>query len=372
MKSPIELVSFSGESGVLYFNYPLKSFRSPNYNWNFNMTNGRFVRWGYDEENDPAVSTFGPEILDLEVSTICSGINGKPCAHCYKSNTPSGQNMSFETFKKIFHKMPLNLTQIAFGIGNIDSNPDLFRMMEYCRNNEYNMVIPNITINGDRMTDKYFEGLANICGAIAVSRYPNNKELCYDAISKLKSFGAKQLNIHCLVSEETYNTCLDVIYEYLSDDRLVGLNAIVFLLLKPKGRRNKLTSISFEKFKNLVDLAFMKKVPIGFDSCSAPLFLKSICGRSDFRNQSVYVEACESSRMSAYINVNGRYFHCSFVEGEEGWDGVNVLNCDNFLKDVWLHPEVVSFRNLILEQKPELSEDCYECPIFNLYGGGIQ
>ena len=91
--------------------------------------------------------------------------------NCYKSNTSQGKNMSLETFKKIFHKIPLNLTQIAFGIGDIDANPDLWKIMEYCRNNNYNQVVPNITINGKRLTDEHIGMLAELCGAVAVSRY---------------------------------------------------------------------------------------------------------------------------------------------------------------------------------------------------------
>jgi hypothetical protein len=47
-------------------------------------------------------------------------------------------------FKKVFDKLPKNLTQIAFGAdASATANPDLFRMMEYCRENG---VVPNITV----------------------------------------------------------------------------------------------------------------------------------------------------------------------------------------------------------------------------------
>lgn len=41
--------------------------------------------------------------------------------------------MSLETFKALFHKLPTTVCQIAFGIGDINANPDLFKIMEYCR-----------------------------------------------------------------------------------------------------------------------------------------------------------------------------------------------------------------------------------------------
>jgi len=84
----------------------LKKFRSTEYNFTFDTVSGFFARWGKNKEDDPSYSPYGPEILDIEVSTICHGINGKPCVHCYKSNTGVGKNMTLETFKTILDKMP--------------------------------------------------------------------------------------------------------------------------------------------------------------------------------------------------------------------------------------------------------------------------
>jgi len=140
----------------------VKKARSHGYNYNFRYSDGFFMRWGSSFDDDPLCAP-SPEILDIEISTVCSGINNKPCSHCYKSNTSKGKNMTFETFKIIFDKFPIILTQIAFGIGNLDANPDLWKMMEYCRNNEKNIVIPNITINGWKLTEKDAGKLARVC-----------------------------------------------------------------------------------------------------------------------------------------------------------------------------------------------------------------
>jgi len=50
-----------------------KTYRSKDYNWTFDSSNGFFARWGSTFDEDPKMSPIGPEILDLEVSTICSG-----------------------------------------------------------------------------------------------------------------------------------------------------------------------------------------------------------------------------------------------------------------------------------------------------------
>ena len=79
--------------------------RSENYNFVLDKKTGFFARWGKNKEDNPEYSEFGPEIADIEISTICHGVPGVgPCRFCYKSNTPNGINMSFDTFKIIVIK----------------------------------------------------------------------------------------------------------------------------------------------------------------------------------------------------------------------------------------------------------------------------
>ena len=98
----------------------IKKVRTKEYNYNFSLKTGLFARWGQTLKDDPVFSPLGPELADIEISTICSGL-GKPCAWCYKANNSKGENMTLKQFKKLFQKFPKNLTQIAFGIGDIDS-----------------------------------------------------------------------------------------------------------------------------------------------------------------------------------------------------------------------------------------------------------
>lgn len=90
--------------------------QNSDYNWIFDTETGKFARWGKTCDDDPIMAPM-PEILDIEISTICH----QGCKFCYKSNTSIGKNMSLEEFKEIFAKFDTNnLTQIAFGIGDIN------------------------------------------------------------------------------------------------------------------------------------------------------------------------------------------------------------------------------------------------------------
>lgn len=358
-----------------------KIIKSPEFNLYFNKITGLTKTWGKTHVEDPKYCKYGPIIADIEISEICNGINGKPCTFCYKSNTSNGNNMSYETFKKIVDKYPKTLTQIALGIGDIDSNPDIYAIMRYCRQID---IVPNVTINGSRMLNGDYERLTTLCGAVAVSHYDD--DICFNAINELTSRGMKQVNIHKLLCNETFDSCLDLIDKIKNDNRLKKMNALVFLFLKPKGNRNKFTILdSFQKYEILINKCLDNKIKFGFDSCSAFSFIQYLNKKidliiSDFKNKKIsideylkkifmyenmkiYTTSCESNLESLYCNSQGVHFHCSFTEGEKGWNGIDMLSIENF-NEVWQHNEVNKFRDMLFESNEKFG--CRKCPIFNL------
>lgn len=343
-----------------------KIVRAIGYNYNFSKITGAFMRWGETTNDDPTFSPFGPEILDIEISTICH----QNCSFCYKSNTSEGQNMSLETFKKIFHKIPRNLTQIAFGIGDIHANPDLYSIMSYCRSNDYNRVVPNITINGAQLVPEDYYKLSKLCGAVAVSNY--SKNACYDAVQRLGRFVGldrstlRQVNIHQLLCEETYDKCISLMDDMQTDERLYRyLNATVFLIMKPKGKRNIYTPLKdMEKYKALINKALDKKLPIGFDSCTAPSFMRAIESRPEEKMLKQCAEPCESTIFSLYINTRGECVPCSFSDGEKNIDAIDMLKVEDFMTEVWNAPQLLSFRDKLLSS--EKCNGCRTCPLFDV------
>jgi MoaA/NifB/PqqE/SkfB family radical SAM enzyme len=351
MREKHVIKDYYGETAIIRENSKMKALRSRVYNYNFNKETGFFARYGHTVMDDPNWSSFGPEIADIEISTVCN----QGCEFCYKSNTAIGKNMDLYTFAKVFDNLPKTVTQIAFGIGSIDANVDMFEIFSYCRTNG---VIPNVTINGFGMNDYFREGLAAYCGAVAVSLY--DYEVCYSAIANLGQCGMKQINIHAMLSEETYDRCMQVLKDAKTDERLKNyLNAIVFLWLKPKGRGEKLHQVSREKYHALVHYALINNIRIGFDSCSASNFLR--CANTlQFKD---YVEPCESTLFSIYINVDGIAYPCSFAEGN--CEGVSVIEND-FLPDVWMSEPFMEFRDKVLASSNIDENGCRKCPLYNL------
>jgi hypothetical protein len=251
----------------------------------------------------------------------------------------------------------------------LHGNKDLVKMFEYCRDNPHNPgVVPNLTINGYGLTDEWVETLAKHCGGLAVSVY-EPKDVCYDAVKRLTDAGIKQVNIHMLVSEETLDRCHEVLEDAKTDPRLANLKAVMFLTLKPKGKRNALTTVkSVWKYRALIDSAFEKKITIGFDSCTAPIFLAAVKDHPQFAQFSQLSESCESNRFSGYANVKGEYWHCSFTEDQPGWSPINLLAIKDFKKEVWQSDEVKKFRDrLMVQDNAKIDKECYLCPVYDLY-----
>jgi len=333
------------EKYTLRFRNPLRIVRGSDYNSIFNIENGFFARWGKNKGSDPQFSPIGPELLDIEVSTICH----RSCSWCYKSNTLNGKIMSFETFKTIFDKIPKSLNQIAFGIGDLDTNSDLWQMFAYCRKNN---VVPNITINGSRLNNELTVKLVRFCGAVAVSHYDD--EICFNAVKLLTDKGLSQVNIHKLVAAETETSCYALLDAVKTDARLKRLNAIILLGFKKKGKRNTYNPLRSHKFRLLIQYAINNRIPIGFDSCSANKFLEAVKNNPNYKRYKMMSEPCESACFSIYINVDGIAYPCSFLEEEYGFEGINILSIEDFLKEVWLGQNFNEFRKKLLK----INRDC--------------
>ena len=393
-------------------NERVKLVRSKDYNYNFDKKTGYFERYGKTKDEDPIMAPTC-EILDLEISAgKCMGM----CPECYKGNgdVDFETNMTLEGFANILHKVAKTryavhfkekdcpsiygnvteefcqrgcrtkedvkkevlkmfiktdnieridiyneglLQQVAFGICNIGTNKDFFNMMEYAR--EFD-VIPNYTCHGLDMSEEYAQKTAKLCGAVAVSVY--NKDKSYNAVKMLHDAGMKQINFHVIAHDKSYKRIISIIDDLTTDERIKGkVKAVVMLKYKPKGNGvGKFNHLTDEQYKNIISYAEKNNIGIGFDSCSACSYLRAIKDDPDFKQKAIYAEPCESGLFSAYINCKGEFYACSFCENEGMWkSGIDVLNCNDFVKDVWNHPKTQQFREVLLKNGRK-------CPMYNL------
>ena len=351
---------------------------TPNYKYTFSLKSGKFIRWSKrlsDDDTEVKYSPLGPEIADIEISTICHGPNNKPCSWCYKSNIAQGRYMTLETYRKVLDTLNQNntVTQVALGIGDIDSNPELEDIFEYTRSLN---IVPNITINGFRMTDYYYDLLSKYCGAVSVSRYDDMvmtktiKDLFIYNKFKSKYRTIQGINIHMILCNDTFERCMDFIKNVYVQNKLRSyVNAIIFLTMKPVGCRNNFKSnITEEQHKELIEYCLNNDIPIGFDSCGCYNFLKSIQNHENFSLFNRLAEPCESSLFSIYVNVDGYAYPCSFyeqtIEDKESYPYLLSDDTD-LMMDIWFSEKFNKFRKTLLST-PNNEFNCRRCPLFNI------
>lgn len=340
----------------------------------FRASDGYTQKWGRTFQEDPIMCPYGPEIADIEITTKCSGIRDirgcrRQCIHCYRSRCSQGDNMSFDTFKNIFHKITENrtLTQIAFGTdASLTSNPDIWKIFDYCIEND---VKPNVTVAD--IDSNTARSLVERCGAVSVSWYPLiNKSRCYDSIAHLTRISKElnknlQVNMHVLLADELVPYYDELINDIKTDERLQDLNAVVFLSLKQVGRGIHFNKISSVDYESLMDKCFSSNIKFGMDSCTCHKFMLYLRKINKIQEYMTYLESCERLLFSCYINVHGELFPCSFMEGSENWEhGISVLEAKNFERDVWYHPRVVADRKI--SEGYILSGGCNECHCFEI------
>ena len=305
----------------------------------FNKTNGFNMRFGKRLEDDPDWCALGPEITDIEiVSGKCPKINGKNCAFCYKSNGGDVAScMTFDEFKKLLDFMPKNLTQIAFGITGVKTNPDFFKMMQYAKDNG---VIPNYTTNGVDLDNEAIEKTLDLCGRIAVSCYDGAKEICYNTMRRVGEAAARRgmkfpCNIHLVISKDTHAHVMSVLND-AKEGKIPNLGAIVCLRIKPVGRACKLDcTIPESYYDEILKFGIDNKIQLGFDSCGAKMVEKVLkkLGHEELVN---CVESCESTRMSVYINKDCIMTPCSFCEHLYEKQAINLKNPESqTFTEIW-------------------------------------
>ena len=346
----------------VYENDECKLVRSKDYNYNFNKINGKFMRWGKTLNDDPEMAP-SCEIADIEIS---QGYCKNSCPWCYKGNCKSKElhNMTLEEFKNVFHKINQSgiLTQIAFGVTSPSDNPDFFDMIKYARKNG---VISNYTCHGSDMTPELAKLTAENCGAIALS--VSSKDETYNAVKMLTEAGMKQINFHMVAYNGSYDKILSVIDDIKTDERLKGVKALVMLKYKDKGTNSgtgKFTCLSQEQYNYIFEYAEKNGIALGFDSCSCYTYLNAIKDRKNYKSLAMYAEPCESTLFSIYVNSYSEVAPCSFCELENkngnNWiKGINLLEIQDFDKEVWNSDRIKEFRRNLLNNHRK-------CPMYNL------
>ena len=331
----------------------------------FNEKTGRYVRIGKDENGKPCYSDafmgVFPELLDVGIVGHCkhgkSGLCLKAGVQCYQSSSEIYKpNMSPEDFRSIAEQCKGRTYQFALGgRGNPDQHEYFEEILKICRENG---IIPNFTTSGLGMTEDIAKLCKKYCGAVAVSWY--RSDYTQRAIDMLLRAGVKT-NIHYVISRSTVNEALLRLQnkcEKLGSGFPEGINAIIFLLHKPRGlgKHEEMITKENDKFSAFLEYIDKNSFPykIGFDSCTVP----ALIGLSNTVPEGL--DTCEAARWSAYISADMKMLPCSFCREDEGY---TVSLRGNTIEQVWHSEEFEKIRD-------KMQGACPECPHKEFCMGG--
>jgi MoaA/NifB/PqqE/SkfB family radical SAM enzyme len=302
-----------GKTGAVIKSEFDKIFRNDNYEVFFNTKTGLEVHRGIDGKPDPFMTEL-PLLLDIGIMGSCPN----KCRFCYQGDIDE-PNMTLDNFKSIIDQVKYHVNQLALGgRGDPNKHEHFKEILTYARDNN---VVPSYTTSGINLTDEEIE-ISKMCGAVAVSDYGSTST--YEAIQRFIDAGIKT-NIHLIFSGESFQKCIMILYgsnPWKADSvkkeplfELEKLNGVIFLLFKPQGRG----ADCHDLIPNAYQLETMAekvansqaKIQIGIDSCLANHLFKY---KSLDAIQTLTVDSCEASRMSAYITPSMEMMPCSYAD----------------------------------------------------------
>jgi len=311
------------------------------------METGQEILSGINKNSDPFVLDMA-SLLDVGVMGFCNN----SCSTCYQGTNHYDSHMSLENFKLIVDQTKDYINQIAIGgFGSPDQHPQFKEILEYCRQNN---IVPNYTTSGNGLTDEQIKISKKYCGAVAVSDY--DQPFTYSAINRFLNAGIKT-NIHFIFSSERFERAIDILDGkdvWNNQFDVSKLNAVIFLLFKPKGKGKGRYDLvpTDNQIKSFIQKIRNPKVKfkLGMDSC-----LVNQLARIDklTKTEKLFLDTCEASRASMYITPDMLAVPCSFADYEK--NGVKITP-ENTIKNIWDNSD--SFNNC----RYSLLECPIECP----------
>ena len=115
-----------------------------------------------------------------------------------------------------------------------------------------------------------------------------------------------------------------------------------------------------------MEFSLSNGITIGMDSCSALKFLMCVKDNKDYIKFLKFIEPCESGLFSLYVNVEGRSYICSFLEGDKNMPRFDLMSCRDFMSEIWFHPEMIKWRQHLLATTKNNELNCRECPKYTI------
>lgn len=284
-----------------------KRIHCKQYNFWGDSETGLTLRWGETPHKNPPLAPW-PELADISISNYCT----KGCDFCYRDSDSNGAFLSLEDYCTILDQLTHPefgaIFQVALGGGEPLEHPDFFKIIDATAERG---IVANFTTNGIHMTEEIAQKLKGKIGAIALSAssVEGIDRSCLDTMIK----AGIRTNIHFLLSNESIKTAIEIL-KGTYNDLLVGINGLIFLTYKPRGRAEVKNCLQEnQEYYEFLSLIKMNKcsASVGFDACFIPPLLRYANINED------YVDSCECGFFSVYIDENMVVKPCSFSNNDK-------------------------------------------------------
>lgn len=269
----------------------------------FSKHTGAKVRFSFDDQEVPSVSTF-PELIDIKITDWCA----EGCEYCYQGSTTKGKHANSSYISSVAHTCSeMKVFEVAIGGGEPTAHPSFTHILRTFKQCGVTASFSTRSLAWMKNTKKARE-ISELCGSWAFS--VDKAMDVRNALSAATEAGIKKPVIHIVFGANPWETTEDLI-RLCSD---LGLD-IVLLGFKTTGRGNGAKVYDCSKWISLLDDL---RCRVSIDTCVAAQFAQELAD-SDIPEwllerkegcHSMYIDAvaqtmgpssfCHPSKMSEY------------------------------------------------------------------------
>jgi len=201
-----------------------------------------------------------PELVDIKLTDVCH----IGCPWCYQDSTSDSLHGDINTIKTVIKSLNPQITEVAFGGGDVLQHPDIVKILQFSRN--HGLHSSNITMNWQsimRYPDKVKEVMP-LLDAIGVS--VTGKGQIKQVVEKLKEidcFIPSRICFHII--PDLYNK--DMIVKVLNEIKEQSIEIdVLFLGYKTNGRGKEVTSTQVKEMKEIFSYIIENKMCLQCDT----------------------------------------------------------------------------------------------------------
>lgn len=307
--------------------------------------------------------------LTIEITSLCN----EKCVHCYLPDIKrqKGGRMSIDKIKSIIDEyVSMNGLRIVFSGGEVLIHPDIFELMEYCREKDLMVILQSnaLLLDNDKIRKLKELRLFNL----QISLYSTD-EMIHDSITGIKGSWKKTnrniqkivecdipLMISCPIMKPNYQGYRDMV-EYCNSLNVFCYADYILMAQSDFCTENLSIRLNEDEMSELIDgmLEVMPTYIEKFSNLREEEDLERINFTQRFKN-------CSVLKNSLGIQVNGVAYPCP------GWQNMSLGNIyENTLHHIWYEsPQTLQLRGICPSDIPYCSDCdkqnyCDMCMVYN-------